>query len=139
MQTFLPYADFETTARTLDQRRLGKQRVETLQIMTTLITGRGWTHHPAVKMWEGFEFALMDYQTAICREWVDSFAFQDTCLDKTWAIFTEIKNVKSDYPWWLGSNDIHRGYQSNLIRKDPVFYGRKFPEVPDDLPYVWPV
>ena len=28
MQTFLPFADFEETARSLDTRRLGKQRVE---------------------------------------------------------------------------------------------------------------
>ncbi|MDQ1681515.1 MAG: hypothetical protein QOH99_56, partial [Frankiaceae bacterium] len=33
MQTFLPYADFGASARVLDDRRLGKQRVETLQIL----------------------------------------------------------------------------------------------------------
>jgi hypothetical protein len=31
VQTFLPYADFEESARTLDAKRLGKQRVETIQ------------------------------------------------------------------------------------------------------------
>lgn len=36
MQTFLPYADFEESAFVLDTRRLGKQRVETLQIMQSL-------------------------------------------------------------------------------------------------------
>jgi len=33
MQTFLPYADFARCAEVLDPRRLGKQRVEALQIM----------------------------------------------------------------------------------------------------------
>ncbi len=39
MQTFLPYADFERSAAVLDRQRLGKQRVETLQIFQAL-TGR---------------------------------------------------------------------------------------------------
>lgn len=39
MQTFLPYADFAESASVLDQKRLGKQRVETLQIFQAL-TGR---------------------------------------------------------------------------------------------------
>jgi len=30
-------------------------------------------------------------------------------------------------------------HQSNLLRKDPEFYRPVFgPDVPDDLPYVWP-
>jgi hypothetical protein len=33
---------------------------------------------------------------------------------------------------------VHRSHQSNLIRKDPAFYGPLFPGVPDDLDYVWP-
>jgi hypothetical protein len=31
VQTFLPYADFERSARVLNPQRLGKQRVETIQ------------------------------------------------------------------------------------------------------------
>ena len=54
MQTFLPYADFAETARVLDQRRLGKQRVEALQVLRALfIPGYGWRHHPVVRMWRG--------------------------------------------------------------------------------------
>ena len=49
VQTFLPYADFERSARSLDQRRLGKQRVECLQGAAGLtVPGYGWRHHPAV-------------------------------------------------------------------------------------------
>ena len=36
MQTFLPYADFARCAAVLDPRRLGKQRVEVLQIMRAI-------------------------------------------------------------------------------------------------------
>jgi len=40
MQTFLPYASYAKTAETLDQKRLGKQRVETLQVMQVLLEER---------------------------------------------------------------------------------------------------
>ena len=33
MQTFLPHADFDRSAEVLDLRRLGKQRVEVIQIV----------------------------------------------------------------------------------------------------------
>lgn len=39
MQTFLPYANFSMTAKVLDRSRLGKQRVEAVQILTALKRG----------------------------------------------------------------------------------------------------
>jgi len=36
MQTFLPYPDFERSARALDLKRLGKQRVECIQVLRGL-------------------------------------------------------------------------------------------------------
>ena len=30
-------------------------------------------------------------------------------------------------------------HRSSLVRKDPDRYGPRFPGVPPDLPYVWPV
>ena len=51
VQTFLPYPDFERSARTLDPKRLGKQRVETIQVVRALTRpGYGWANHPAVLM-----------------------------------------------------------------------------------------
>lgn len=54
MQTFLPYADFARSAQVLDRARLGKQRVETKQIMLALTTEYyGWKYHPVTLMWSG--------------------------------------------------------------------------------------
>ena len=36
MQTFLPYESFEESASVLDWRRLGKQRVEGMQIINAI-------------------------------------------------------------------------------------------------------
>ncbi len=53
MQTFLPYPDFKRSAKVLDYRRLGKQRVEALQILKALqVENYGWRNHPIVKMWK---------------------------------------------------------------------------------------
>lgn len=140
MQTFLPYADFEKTAASLDMKRLGKQRVETMQIVKSILTPeqRGWQNHPAVNMWRGYLGALLDYQAAICYEWVANRGYKDTCLEKT-EVLLQGQDVTNDYPDWLGDSKIHTSHQSNLVRKDPIFYRAVFPNVPNDLEYVWPV
>jgi hypothetical protein len=81
VQTFLPYADFASTMEVLDRRRLGKQRVECIQIVRGLVRpGYAWRHHPAVKMWSGCLEALGAYGLASVRAWVAA-GFADTCAD----------------------------------------------------------
>ncbi|RWZ58486.1 hypothetical protein ELQ92_14380 [Labedella populi] len=158
MQTFLPYADFERSARALDTKRLGKQRVETLQVMRALtVEGYGWRHHPVAKMWRGHRPSLMVYQDATCTEW-ERRGFADTCREKTLAVLAipsllSRQNLRvpvidellayelgqTPPPPWLGREDIHESHRSNLLRKDPEFYGELFPDTPADLDYVWPV
>ncbi len=153
IQTFLPYADFRLSAEVLDNSRLGKQRVETLQIMQVLTRHRtnpetgavepfepkGWRTHPAVLMWQGYEPALAAYQEAVCHLWTDR-GFQDTCLPKTLGLLRAAGLDKAvEPPPWLGDVDLHRSHQSNLVRKHPERYAELFPDVPDDLPYYWPV
>lgn len=135
MQTFLPFPSFVETASALDYRRLGKQRVETLQILRTL-TGEseGWGNHPAVRMWRGYESALALYGLVICAEWVNVRGYRDTCA----ARIAEFARGPARLPEWIGDTDFHRSHASNLIRKDADFYGPRFPGVPSDLPYIWP-
>jgi hypothetical protein len=149
MQTFLPYADFDRTARALDPKRLGKQRVEVIQIVRALsVPGYGWANHPAVLMWRGYEEALGRYGLTCCDVWVEG-GFGDTCAatiaaDLATAGVTSFRTqaelaAAGGLPGWLGDEAFHRSHQSSLIRKDPDYYGPLFPGVPDDLPYVWPV
>src|SRR6056297_3518270 len=73
MQTFLPYRDPKSSAKVLDNKRLGKQRVETVQILNTLLNPKGkagWKNHPAVLMWAGYESYLVKiYLTSMIGEW----------------------------------------------------------------------
>ena len=74
MQTFLPVADFTTSARILDWRRLGKQRVEAWMIHDLLTNPesrwRSWRHHPVIRMWHGHEDALSLYFWSMVEEWL---------------------------------------------------------------------
>lgn len=137
MQTFLPYPDFKKTAECLDMRRLGKQRVENLQIMKVLCgDSDGWANHPAVKMWYGSEHLLMDYQFAICNEWTTR-GYKDTCLSKTLAVCSQIRDGFLK-PWWLGDDRLHSSHRSNLLRKDYEYYSRFGWIEPNNIEYFWP-
>ena len=153
MQTFLPVSCFKQSAAFLDDRRLGKQRVECLQILNTLAKGEysivehppeitlykkktPWYNHPAVQMWRGFESYLSIYGRIICKEWVHR-GFKDTCYEK---IFESGKlfKVSVDSPSWLGDEKFHSSHRSNLLRKNPTWYNKFGWSEPSNLPYVWP-
>jgi hypothetical protein len=149
MQTFLPVADFAESARLLDSPRLGKQRVETLQILRALeLPDYGWANHPAVLMWRGRTPALAAYGLAMARIWRER-GFADTTEPQIGEFAPHVVGVpQADLaaagllPSWLGDEELHRSHRSNLIAKDPEFYRPRFtalfgPET-DDLPYVWP-
>jgi len=146
MQTFLPYADFERTAEALDGRRLGKQRVEVLQICNALHKERGgWVNHPVTRMWRGYEPALVAYGIAIVRAWTaqgKAATVGEKLLPHLHGEPERTQNELADLgmlPSWLGREDIHLAYRSALVRKDPDFYRPLFPDVVADLEYVWPV
>lgn len=139
MQTFVPEPDYIGSVAVLDRQRLGKQRVETLQIMNVLAgLTKGWTNHPAVKMWRGNEYSLLLYQTATCNEWTRR-GYKDTCLDKTRAVFYDHFDSPGEKPFWWGDDRIHLSHRSNLIRKDPEHYRKFWADCPDDIEYYWPV
>ena len=132
MQTFLPYPDFKKSLDCLDDKRLGKQRVEAKQIWLALqpeSTSRWW-NHPAVRMWVDYENALAYYGWLACNEW-KSRTYNDSL--EPW--FFDRFNRPIVYPPWIGDERFHLSHQSNLMRKDPLYYSF---DVPDNLPYVWP-
>jgi len=138
MQTFLPYPSFKDSAAVLDRQRLGKQRVEVLQLLNVLTGVRqGWGNHPAALMWRGYESALAVYGCVMCREWTDR-GYNDTCygkiLDRVPDAFNEVLN----FPPWLGFTDFHLSHRSNLLRKAPEHYGLYFGAINPNLEYIWP-
>jgi hypothetical protein len=146
MQTFVPCETYTECARVLDRKRLGKQRVESLQILTSLHATRvgykyGWANHPAVKMWAGHEIALAVYSIAICEEWI-SRGYDDSCKYKIKKLLGEFENLdnSSDIrPSWWGDSRVHDSHKSKLLMKFPQHYSQFNWSVEKDLPYYWPV
>jgi hypothetical protein len=166
MQTFLPYGrDFAANAACLDDRRLGKQRVETYQILRTLWgVSDGWKNHPAVRMWEGWEDVLVIYGLHVCHAW-QLRGYKDTVADKitqaagpyfdgkhrrfdverdsvwlrrdanSWWYSTW--QYQSYLPPWIDDPRLAASHQANLYRKYPEYYIGYFGQV-EPMDYWWP-
>jgi hypothetical protein len=126
------------SAKVLDRQRLGKQRVEAWQLLNALSPMRGeskgWVNHPALRMWVGHRRSLALYGITMCYEWTRR-GYRDTMAERFRPFVLGLFPVA---PAWLGDEDFHLSHRSNLIRKMPQHYGPIWPDVPPDMPYVWP-
>lgn len=144
MQTFLPYESFIKSASVLDNKRLGKQRLEAWQIYRVLTSKRksGWKNHPAVLMWKGNETTLLWYGYFMCSEW-SYRGFSNKILMPKFrkALVKRAFSSRSPdpKPKWMGNRKFHESHRSNLLRKNHVHYRNFWPKLRDDLPYYWPV
>jgi hypothetical protein len=146
MQTFLPYANFQKSARSLDYRRLGKQRVEGMQILNALSPDydkKGWVNHPATQMWKGYEECLKVYVNTIINEWIDR-GYKNTMS----MYDVDVAKLQSEnaIPTWLGHAELHKSHRINLLRKDYEFYAPIYTQDAhlstyeiESYPYWWPV
>lgn len=155
MQTFVPEgADLELGFSKLDRQRLGKQRVETFQILNILRgidkygndkVHTGWVNHPCTVMWRGHAHELARYGYLCCLEWIGR-GYKDTM---SWRFYDAMYSMQCDnalepgtwdldIPPWINDEDVVISHQSNLIRKDAEYYSSLWPTTPDNLEYVWP-
>ncbi len=146
MQTFLPYPDFSASAAVLDNARLGKQRVEVLQILRALeLPDYGWRNHPAVRMWRARTPALVVYGLTCVQQWCER-GFDDSTAYQIAEFSPQLHTVDQSelacqglLPTWLGDDRVHRSHRSRLVAKDPDFYQPIFPDAPAGLDYFWPL
>lgn len=162
MQTFVPLTDsFDDIAKVLDNKRLNKQALEGWQILMNLLqldpqgehrVSKGWSNHPAVKMWKGHEVALYLYVEAMVKEWKRR-GYKSTIGDKAKAtigraISLGLISEVSSVPGWISSfstfSKVASSHRLALLSKDYEWYSQfKWPEDvgirPDTYEYVWPV
>jgi hypothetical protein len=151
VQPFLPYADFERSARSLDPCRLGKQRAECIQVVRGLtVPGYGWRHHPAVTMWRHRLEALGRYSLTCCEVWTET-GRADTCAatlgeDLSTAGVARVRTQAelSRATGWATLTFI-APTSRRCCARTPSTTGRSFQDVPDGPalrlargPYVWP-
>ena len=142
MQTFLPYESFKKSASILDWRRLGKQRVEGMQIINA-IEGKkrkdgkpykGWLNHPATVMWRPYVNALKYYTDVIIEEWIRRGYNNNMEL---YGAYELVEDGVLTYPHWLGNEQFHSSHRANLLRKDYEYYSKFGWTEESNNPYVW--
>jgi hypothetical protein len=158
MQTFLPWPDFRASARDLDVQRLGKQRVETLQLLQSRLRylqrqaygGEfknqipGWYHHPARHMWHEHEPLLAVYGYAICDEWT-ARGYKDTCREQISLVLQAIVGFQDEInmpchvvPAWFIDDRLFESHRAALLRKNPEHYASYKGTCDPELDYFWP-
>ena len=138
MQTFLPYPDFLESAIVLDYRRLGKQRLEAMQLVNSIKKLEdnpnvkvGWHNHPARRMWIGWVDALKLYHNVMIDEWIRRG------YNNTMQYYPMTKTVQ--YPPWIGDDRVHSSHRANLLRKDYKYYSMFGWKETPETNYFWPV
>jgi hypothetical protein len=155
MQVFMSEDYFCDSAEVLDTKRLVKQLLEGRQIMTVLAgesTSKGWSNHPAVNMFRGYEATLYSYLRAIRQEMED----RGYKWEKNWAVIQDIydrnyKGMKQPWPYWMKDKDqwnkVVTTHKGRLWEKDPIHYaqyekeGKTFMNYvccPGKCTYYWP-
>lgn len=145
MQTFLPYPDFIKTAKVLDYRRLGKQRLEARDCLSILtqeklnITenqfyyiNKKYKNHPVVKLWRGYEESLKFYINCIIEEWINRGY-------KNSQVFYDIDFNNLTYPHWLGNEKFHSSHKSSLLYKNYSWYSQFGWSENPEINYYWDV
>ena len=137
MQTFIPFPTFEESLKVLDNKRLGKQRVECLQILNVLTESRdGWRKHPATIMWRGAIPALIEYTLTCCDLWV-ARGFKDSIANKIYDKFsTYLLDSTIIIPKWCSDARVNDSHKAMLFHKDPQFY-KQFADFQHIKDYYW--
>ena len=134
--TFLPFPDFEQSLQALDDRRLGKQRVEAKQMYDALTNpdAKGWKNHTAALMWKGYEDLLALYYNLSLEIWIARGKNNNMPY-----IEVDLEKIK-DKPKWLGWPAFHQSHMAALLRKDPDYYADFSLLVGPykDYGYIWP-
>jgi hypothetical protein len=133
MNVFVPCDTFEQCVRALDNKRLNKQIAECAQILRQLdIWPRGgWSTHPAVKAWVGYDIALFRYMEYAHIEHIRRGYNTHTERINILARFPEYEpGMPYSMPDWWHRVDIHESHRVNLNAK---ILGLPYGD------YVWPV
>lgn len=135
---FLPYPDFSRSAKALDYKRLGKQRLECKQMLRALSgMTKGWRTHTATVMWRGYTDALAHYGLAVCVEW-RSRGYVENLWPDIYCFLSSGLDAPYKLPPWFGSYRVHSSHRARLLCKDAGYYRKLgWTELPSES-YYWP-
>ena len=158
-RTWVPLEDMTASAATLNQQHIVAQLGEGSIVLRALLEpcdGAGWRHHPAVRMWRGYEPAFVRYLVLHSAEarrrgyYTVNFDRRFTTaggaadfFDTNFAVVSahmppNLVPASIVMPWWWGG-EIHARDRAALVARFPEHYGPIWPDVePLDEPW-WPV
>lgn len=95
--------------------------------MALRVETKAWANHPVVNAWKWYEWALVQYAIAICKEWRNR-GYRDSLLPyfeqelqyETWRLS----------PNFTANPEVNRMYRRILTHKNPEWYGQFWDEEP---------
>lgn len=140
MTTWLPVANLTATVHTLHDDDLAET---TESALATLICLKKNTQRDSwnVSMWRGYPGGVWVYFLQACQELerrgADRKYYRE--LVQYGNVVSSGMDLRPVMPRWFGYRAVHLSHASTLIRERPTHYARCWPEVPLDMPMLWPV
>lgn len=131
-RTWCPEREARLGASRLNRQHLVAQLGEGSIVLRALLEpcdGAGWRHHPAVRMWRGYERAFLAYLWAHLVEaesrgfFVDNFRWRFIQGYAAVGLLTP-----AVMPWWWGGR-IHERERAVLVARFPGHYVKFWPDV----------
>jgi hypothetical protein len=128
MQTFLPYRNFEASAKILDTVRLNKQLLECRQMFSAMAgQSKFGAHHPATKMWTGHQSLLWDYVLAVREELDRRGTPTQKNMDAAFEFYHMLPTQRQKtYPEWYDEREqmllIETTHRASLYNKNQDHY-----------------
>lgn len=123
MQTFLPFKDFRLSAEYLDDKRLGKQRVENLQLIQAMSGWKLITTEKILHPWRGvLTEPLPRAQWKLRR---DPVGWTNHPCKKMW---TGFEGLFRDYQYWVTTEWVSRGFKDTCWEKFNCVWNHAYEE-----------
>jgi hypothetical protein len=87
---------------------------------------------PGIQAWKGHEMSLCNFALMMCEQLGDTSKmpfFEEQLHAAT--------DGSMDPPGWMKIQEINISHRSELIRCNPYYYKKYWPECPVDIPLIW--
>lgn len=142
---WMPLGNPMVSLTSLHDRDLLGQLESMYRVMLALAAPEAHDEFPlsyGAAMWRGYEGGLLAYALSAVNEYERRFGHDRNSLMKSrnfWGLARSYRwDVRPLMPRWFGYRAVHMSHQSTLIRLRPEHYARQWPDVPLDMPLLWP-
>lgn len=133
MITYLPLESFKDSIASLSDQMLKNQLMRAKQILDILlgrVKSEKLINHPGIKMWKGYESALILYYNVCIKIYRMRGFNTDLKLEPV--------PEKIVWPHWKYNEKLHTSHRSNLLRIDEEYYRGWGWVESTTIPYFWP-